>query len=169
MQHITIRQVQAADAGQIAMIEALCFPAAEAAGLETFQERIAVFPDCFFVAETGGIMIGFINGCATNSGVIRDELFHNAHDHIADGKNQAIFGLDVIPSYRRHGIAAKLMRHFIEAAKVRGRETVILTCKQHLIPYYEKFGFVNNGISQSTHGGSQWFDMTLAIPKRGTC
>lgn len=30
-----------------------------------------------------------------------------------------------------------------------------------MIQYYKKFGFVNEGISQSTHGGEVWYQMKL--------
>lgn len=163
MKPVTIRRVQPEDVERIAEIEALCFPEAEAAGLEAFSERIAAFSDCFLVAQTDSMIVGFINGCVTNSAFIYDELFHNTSHHIPDGKNLTVFGLDVIPEYRNQGIAAHLMNHFIQIAKETGRYSVILTCKKHLVHYYESFGYVNNGVSASTHGGSQWFDMTLML------
>lgn len=166
MPNVTIRSVQPADLDRIAEIEALCFPAAEAAPRDAFAQRIAAFPDCFFVAQADGILVGFINGCATNSCVIYDELFHNTQHHIPDGKNLTVFGLDVIPPYRNQGIAAQLMNHFIQAAKAAARESVILTCKSHLVTYYESFGYINNGVSASTHGGAEWFDMTLPLVKQ---
>ncbi|HWR42113.1 GNAT family N-acetyltransferase [Sporomusa sp.] len=163
MLEVTIRGVRPEDLDRVAEIEAVCFPPAEAASRESFKERIAAFPESFLVAEANGILIGFINGCVTNSSIIYDELFHSTQHHIPDGKNQTIFGLDVIPEYRKQGIAAQLMNHFIQLAKNTGRRNVILTCKDRLVHYYESFGYVNNGISKSTHGGSQWFDMTLIL------
>lgn len=163
MAEIRIRSVHQEDAEQVAKVESVCFPAAEAAPLASFRQRIAVFPDCFFVAETGGMLIGFINGCATNSPILEDEFFHSTEHHIPDGETQTVFGLDVIPEYRRQGVATQLMNHFIQAAKHAGRRRVILTCKSSLVHYYETFGYVNNGVSKSVHGGAQWFDMTLDL------
>ena len=40
---------------------------------------------------------------------------------------------------------------------------VILTCKQEKIPYYQKFGFQNRGVSASEHGGAVWYDMVLPL------
>ncbi len=163
MDEIVIRGVYPEDLDRITEIEAICFPPAEAAQREAFQERIAAFPESFLVAEAAGMLIGFINGCATNSAFIYDELFHSTEHHIATGQNLAVFGLDVLPAYRRQGVAARLMLHFIQTARKTGRSSIILTCKERLVPYYESFGYVNNGISQSAHGGSQWFDMTLIL------
>lgn len=160
---VRIRAVCLEDLDRIAEIEAICFPAAEAATRETFRERILTFPESFLIAEIAGIIIGFINGCVTNSSVIYDELFHSTKGHIVDGKNLSVFGLDVIPEYRKQGVASKLMQQFIQVARSNGKEKVILTCKERLVHYYESFGFENNGISNSSHGGAKWFDMTLAL------
>ena len=163
MLKITIREVQLIDLDPITEIEAMCFPKTEAASRSSFKARIEAFPECFLVAEKDGLLIGFINGCVTNSPVIYDELFTTTEHHIPGGKNLTVFGLDVLPEYRRQGIAAQLMNHFILLAKNTGRRSVILTCKEHLIHYYQSFGYVNNGVSKSTHGGAEWFDMTLVL------
>lgn len=160
---VTIRSVQLSDLDRLAEIEAICFPETEAAPRNSFKDRIQSFPECFLVAETEGLLIGFINGCVTNSSVIYDELFTSTEHHRPDGKNLTVFGLDVIPEYRRQGIAAQLMNAFIQLAQNTSRKSVILTCKSRLVHYYESFGYVNHGVSKSTHGGSEWFDMTLAL------
>ena len=71
----------------------------------------------------------------------------------------------MIPEFQKQGVASQLMVHFVQTAKSLGKRKVILTCKERLISYYERFGYVNNGISKSAHGGTQWFDMTLALDK----
>ncbi len=163
MSEIIIRTVTAKDIQRVAEIEAICFPEAEAAPRKSFEDRIAAFPECFLVAEAEGRLIGFINGCVTNSSVVYDELFYSTEHHVRDGENLAIFGLDVIPEYRGQGIASRLMNQFIQLARNTGRKSVILTCKDRLVHYYESFGYVNSGVSESTHGGAQWFDMTLIL------
>ena len=66
----TIRPVRPSDLAAVTEVETICFPAAEAATGESFKARIAAFPECFFVAESEGKIIGFINGCATDSKTI---------------------------------------------------------------------------------------------------
>lgn len=163
MTEVIFRGVRLEDLDRVVEIEGICFPAKEAATRESFAERIKTFPESFLVAQADGVLIGFINGCVTNSPVIYDELFHSTRHHIRDGNNLSVFGLDVIPSYRRQGVATQLMNHFIEIGKNTGRKSVILTCKEQLVHYYESFGYINQGISKSTHGGAQWFDMTLTF------
>ena len=45
-----VRPVRPLDLAAVTEVDALCFPAAEAAPEESFQSRIEAFPDCFFVA-----------------------------------------------------------------------------------------------------------------------
>lgn len=161
MTDISIRLVTMDDLDAVTAVEAECFPAAEAATRSSFEQRIRTFPESFFVAVHGGRIIGFINGCVTDERTIRDEMFEDSSLHNSDGCYQSIFGLDVIEEYRCQGIAAKLMEHMIEDARMHGRKGLILTCKDRLIHYYAKFGYQNLGVSASVHGGAVWYDMLL--------
>lgn len=161
MTEFIIRNVTIDDLDEVTAVEAACFPAAEAAGRESFQKRIETFPECFFAAVRDGRIIGFINGCATDERTIRDEMFEDSSLHKKDGAYQSIFGLDVLEEYRREGVAAKLMEHLIGDARGKGRKGLILTCKDRLIHYYAKFGYKNLGVSASVHGGAVWYDMLL--------
>ena len=158
----TIRNVKIEDLDQVTEVEALCFPAAEAAVEASFRQRIETFPDSFFVAEDeNGRIIGFINGCVTDERTIRDEMFEDSGLHHTEGLYQSVFGLDVIPEFRRQGVAADLMNRLMQETKARGKKGMILTCKDRLIHYYEKFGYRNLGLSASVHGGAVWYDMLL--------
>lgn len=158
---IKIRKATIEDLDSITKVEAICFPVEEAATKDSFKHRINTFSKSFFVAEIDGKIIGFINGSIINGTVIFDELYEDSTLHIPDGNYQTIFGLDVIPDYRNIGVAAQLMNHIIDISKIAGRKGVILTCKEKLIYYYSKFGYVNKGISKSIHGGAKWYDMIL--------
>ena len=162
---VCIRKVKPEDLDAVTRVEAVCFPEAEAAPRESFRQRISTFPDSFFVAEKDGEIIGFINGCATDSRVIFDEMCADASHHREDGIYQSIFGLDVIPEYQHQGLASRLMEHLIEDAREKGRKGLTLTCKDRLIGFYERFGYKNLGLSQSVHGGAVWYDMILEFPR----
>ncbi len=156
-----IRNATAADVTKMALIEQTCFPEAEAATLQKFNARFAVFPDCFFVIEVAGEVAGHINGGITDRPELPDELYEDAALHQPDGSYQAVFGLAVDPAYQRKGLASLLVNHFIQVSQARGHLGMVLTCKDHLLSYYEKLGFTNQGASASQHGGAQWFDMLL--------
>lgn len=156
-----IRRVKQTDIDALTRVEAACFPASEAASREELLKRLETFPDSFFVAEAKAGVIGFINGCATDEKTIRDEMFSDSSLHAPKGAYQAIFGLSVLPEYRKQGMGEQLMKRLIQDAREKGRIGLILTCKDKLLHYYERFGFVNCGVSASVHGGAVWYDMIL--------
>lgn len=162
--NIEIRQALMDDLDAVTAVELACFPAAEAAGRESMQRRLELFGPSFMVAvdqETGKV-IGLINGTVSNADVISDDMYEEIkYDVRAD--YQMIFGLDVLPEYRCRGIAEMLMNAMIKLAWEEGRRGLVLTCKEALIAYYEKFGYVNKGVSESVHGGAQWYDMVLVF------
>ncbi len=160
---LNIRRVEAEDLDRLVEVEQLCFPEAEAATRQSFRYRIGAFPDSFYVAETDGVIVGLINGCVTNRPFICDELYEPEGGHEPEGENQTVFGLATHPEFQRQGIAEQLMNRLIAEARAAGRKRMVLTCKERLIHYYEKFGYVNHGVSASVHGGAVWYDMVMEL------
>ena len=160
-----IRQANKNDLKEIVKIEKICFPKAEAASEKDIDERFEVFGENFLVAEKDNKIIGFINGCTTDEPNLPDELYSNAKLHKPNGDYQTLFGLDVLPEYRRQGVAGKLLRSLIDLAKKRGKKGMVLTCNDHLIHFYESNGFEFQGVSKSCHGGAKWNDMLLIFDK----
>ena len=99
----------------------------------------------------------------TDEPVLRDEMYDAAALHDEAGAWQMIFGVVTVPEFRRRGYAGQLLRHVVEEARAQGRRGLVLTCKDHLVHYYAKFGFVDEGLSDSTHGGVAWHEMRLAF------
>ena len=158
---VLIRNAKKEEAALLAQIEAECFPAAEAAGKQDIEARMDVFEDCFFVAETNGKIVGFINGAVAKEASLPDQMYHDASLHDPNGAYQTVFGLDVLPAYRRNGIAGMLLKRMIHHARECQRKGVVLTCKDHLVHYYAGFGFKHCGVADSTHGGAKWNEMKL--------
>lgn len=158
-----IRKATLDDLNAIAELELLCFPQAEAATKESFETRLKVFGDYFWLLEDGDMLVGMINGMVSDEPILRDEMFEDANLHNEKGAWQMIFGVETIPEYRQTGCAATLMEHVIQECKAQGRKGIVLTCKDKLVHYYEKFGYVNEGKSDSTHGGAVWYDMRLTF------
>ena len=156
-----IRKATIEELKAITAVEAECFPAAEAATEKDFEGRLTVYPDYFWLLFDGDTLVGFVNGMVTDEPDLADEMYENASLHKEDGKWQMIFGVNTIPSYRRQGCAEKLLRQVIADAREQGRKGVVLTCKDKLIHYYAKFGFVNEGVSESVHGNVVWYQMRL--------
>lgn len=158
-----IRFAAMADLDAVTAVEADCFPPAEAAKREDLAKRLAVYPDRFWVLERDGAIIAFLGGMATDEPDLRDEMYENASLHRENGAWQMIFGVDTHPGYRRQGCAAKLMRRAIEDSRARNCRGLVLTCKEELVPFYEQFGYVNEGVSGSVHGGVVWYQMRLTL------
>ena len=150
------------DLDAVTALEAACFPAAEAAAREAFAARLAVYPNHFWLLEDAdGRLVSFINGMVTDEPNLRDEMYENPSLHREDGAWQMIFGVNTHPNRRREGLAAQVMERVIADARAQGRRGCVLTCKERLIHYYEKFGYRSEGVSQSVHGGVVWYDMRL--------
>ena len=156
-----IRTATMADLAAVTRLEAICFPAAEAASEESFARRLECYPSHFWLLMDGDTVVSFVNGLVTDELCLRDEMYDNAALHDENGAWQMIFGVDTHPDYRRQGCAERLLRHAITESRAQGRKGLVLTCKERLVPYYSKFGFVSEGISQSAHGDVVWYQMRL--------
>ena len=154
-----IRTAAMEDLQMITAVEAQCFPAREA----DFRARLSVYPDHFWLLFDEGKLVGFVNGMVTDQADLTDEMYSDASMHDPEGGWQMIFGVDTIPEYRRQGCAEKLLRQAIADAKEQGRKGLVLTCKERLVPYYAKFGFVDEGVSESEHGNALWYQMRLTF------
>lgn len=160
---MNIRRATLSDLEAISKVELLCFPLAEAATKESFKNRLTYYPDFFWLLEDEKEIIGFVNGMSTNKKELTDNLYDEAELHDKDGEWQMIFGVNILPEYRRQGLAEKILKKVISDTKNAGKKGLVLTCKNKLVHYYEKFGFINEGISESTHGGVVWHKMRLTF------
>ena len=158
-----IRKATMDDLDTVTAVEAECFPVAEAATAESFRERLSAFADHFWLLWDGDRLVSFVNGMVTDEADLSDEMYVNAAMHQPDGQWQMIFGVNTVPSYRRQGCAARVLQQVIADARAEGRKGLVLTCKTHMLHYYEKFGFVNEGLSDSDHGGAVWYQMRLTF------
>ena len=158
---MTIRHACSADLDALDALEQHCFPPEEAATRASFARRLAVFPEHFWIVEENGRILACVNGCVSDAFLLQDEMFEDATLHNEQGAWQMLFGVETHPNSRGKGYASALMRQMIADAKAQGRRGVVLTCKQELLDFYRRFGFENEGVSASQHGGAVWYDMRL--------
>jgi ribosomal protein S18 acetylase RimI-like enzyme len=159
------RSINPNEADQAATIEQICFPPNEACSKQHMKERVAKAPELFLVAidKSTGKLAGFLNGLSTDESTFRDEFFTDANLYNPSGKNVMLLGLDVLPEYRRQGLAKELVSNYAAREHKNGRQTLILTCLKSKVKMYEKMGFTDKGIANSTWGGEEWHEMTYQL------
>lgn len=159
-----IRHAENADLDVLSAIEAASYPAAEGASRESIAKRLAAFPECFWLLENdAGEICAFINGFCTGAADLTDEMFDAPQMHDPHGAWQMIFSVVTAPAQRKKGYAAQTMRQVLADARARGQRGVVLTCKEGLLAFYAQFGFVDEGLSASSHGGAVWHQMRLTF------
>jgi ribosomal protein S18 acetylase RimI-like enzyme len=163
MEMVKIRNVKMEDLLELVAIEQLCFTKEETATREAFEKRIQVIPDSFFVAEEDGMIVGLVNGPVIEKAFITDDLFSDLKANPSSGGHQSVLGLAVSPHFQKRGVATVLLVHLEKEAREKGRETITLTCKENLIRFYEKHGYLNIGVSSSKHGGAIWYNMSKKL------
>ncbi len=157
-----IRKARPQDMDRVYEIELESFPPEEAATKEKYAWRQEHYPELFLVAEDGcGRICGCICMISTNASLIDDTVFET--DSIPNGKTCAILTVMTEAASRRQGVAGQLLEAGIDAARQQNMESVVLTCKEHLVHYYSRFGFEKVGISASVHGGAVWYDMVQGL------
>ena len=164
---MNIRYATMADLDDIASVESECFPVLEAATKEEFEQRIKYYGNHFWLMFDEGKLIAFVDGFVTDEADLTDDMYENASMHNENGAWQMIFGVNTLPEYRRCGCAKELIKKAISDARKQNRKGLVLTCKESLVPYYSKFGFVDEGITdKSTHGNVLWHQMRLDFKLR---
>lgn len=157
-----IRHATKHDISAISEVEAKCFPPSEAASEKAFTERIENYGNHFWLMYENDKLIAFVDGFVTDESDLTDEMFANATMHNESGAWQMIFGVNTLPEYRNNGYASELLRRAVDEAKEQGRKGVVLTCKDKLLPFYARLGFVDEGVTdKSTHGNAVWHQMRI--------
>ncbi|KAJ5923981.1 hypothetical protein N7466_008168 [Penicillium verhagenii] len=82
--------------------------------------------------------------------------------HEEGGSTIAIHSLAVLPEHQGKQVGSTLMKsyiHRIREAQIADRIAII--AHDHLVPFYESFGFENRGLSKCQFGGGGWVDLVL--------
>lgn len=159
------RYIKKEEAEQAAEIEQACFPPNEANSREDMKKRVEDVAELFLVAvdKECGKIAGLLTGIATNEERFQDAFFTETKLHNPDGKNVMILSLDVLEKYRGQGLARALMEEYFDREEKRGRKNLVLTCLQEKVEMYQRMGFVDLGLANSTWGGEEWHEMRKNI------
>ena len=159
------RDIRMDEKEEVTEIEQICFPPNEACSARSMKERVETAPELFLVAEDTetGKIAGFLNGLSTKETIFRDEFFTEIHLYDPAGENVMLLGLDVRPEYRRQGLAREIVRQYAEREKKNGRRRLVLTCLESKVEMYQKFGFRDLGMANSTWGAEVWHEMDYQL------
>ena len=72
---MNIRTATLQDIDQIAAVEKECFPAAEAATKEEFEQRLSHYADHFWLMFEDDTLIAFVDGMVTDQADLTDEMY----------------------------------------------------------------------------------------------
>ncbi|RLJ41160.1 ribosomal protein S18 acetylase RimI-like enzyme [Litoreibacter meonggei] len=165
MDDCEFRYASPSDAKRCFDVETLAYDEDEAATLEKISKRIAEYPQGFLILEVGKEIVGFINsGCACEV-EMSDEDFKELIGHDPAAPNVVIMSVVVDPAYQGRGLSTKLMSEFVRRMTESKKESIHLMCKEHHVSLYEKFGYRYTQPSTSAHGGVQWHEMMMKLPK----
>ena len=156
-----IRQARFSDLDRILEIELENFSLAEAIPRSVFEAHLREIQTSFLVAEKEGRVLGYIEGPVVLHRHLQDQSFtEEVEDHShRSGGYISVTCLSIAKEAQALGVGKRLLTALKEVAVEQEREGINLTCHDYLIPYYEKHGFVNEGISQSNFAGETWYDM----------
>ena len=165
MERFEFRNIKLEEADQAAIIEQICFPPNEACSKEHMKERVIYAKELFLVAvdKTTGKIAGFLNGLSTDEEVFRDEFFTDITLYNPEGKNIMLLGLDVLPEYRRQGLATEIVKRYVERERKNNRDKILLTCLDSKVSMYKKMGFLDEGMANSAWGGEKWHEMSYVL------
>lgn len=84
--------------------------------------------------------------------------------HKEDGRTICIHSLAILPEYQRRGLGGTLLEAYLQRMENQGvADRAALIAHEEMIPFYERYGFVNHGQSQCQFGGGGWFDMVKEL------
>lgn len=116
MERFEFRNISQDEVDQAIAIEQICFPPNEACSPKAMKERVAAASELFLVGvdkDTGKIA-GFLNGLSTKEYQFRDEFFTDISLYDPEGKHIMLLGLDVLPEYRKQGLAREIVYQYCE-------------------------------------------------------
>lgn len=118
------------------------------------------------------VLLGHIVATKTTNSVVSDnDMAYPTPDnsdpnlgHKEEGRTICIHSLGILPEYQGKGLGNTLMKAYLQRIESHAvADNVALIAHDHLITYYEKFGFENKGKSKAQFGGGGWYDMVKEL------
>jgi predicted PhzF superfamily epimerase YddE/YHI9/ribosomal protein S18 acetylase RimI-like enzyme len=169
LKEVEFRSVTPTDIHQCIEIEKASYPPDERASkwdLQFRQHHAAPYFQCAYLEhpedEDEVEVVGFIN--ATRCHVLTRESLSS---HQSEGPLLAIHSVTVAEEYRRHGLATKMMKHYIHTIRNLKDDSpiqkLVLLSKKNLLSLFVNCGFSVVRPSALVHGQEQLYDVELDL------
>ncbi|KXT84736.1 putative arylalkylamine n-acetyltransferase [Streptococcus sp. DD11] len=162
-----IRRAELADLDAIYAIELENFSPEEAVSRESLSAHIQTLSTTFLVAEKDGKLLGYLEGPVRPERYLKDVSFTEEiedYGHL-EGGFISLTSLSVSKEAQGLGVGRLLLEAMKDIARKEERHGINLTCHDYLTAYYEKHGFVNEGLSASVYADEIWYDMVWENPR----
>ena len=159
------RQILPEEGVQAGEMDRICFPPEEAKPMDIMCRFVGKMPEQFLVAVDRGTgkVAGFLCGISSDEARFKDEFFTDLSLNDPAAQTVYLLGLDILPEYRGQGLARELMKLYGIWSQVKGKHRMVLTAHEEKVGLYEKLGFTDLGISDSTWGGGSWHEMVKPL------
>lgn len=158
-----IEHATQADLPAIIAIERAGFNPAEAGSPAAFKNRLQNIPETFLVAKDGNQVVGFIVGPVAATGEISDQLYEQVIPNPPRGNYLLVLSIAVAPAFRGQGVGSQLLTAFAKLARQYHCQAISLDSLANNVPFYEKNGFQQVGVSSSEHANETWFNLQKSV------
>jgi GNAT superfamily N-acetyltransferase len=156
---LDVRPLRADELPAAHALEASAYPPAEAASLARLEDRQHRFPEGFVGVFEDGVLRAFASAVRTSVEDLGREEIKETGGHDERGRDLAVLSVATALGHRGRGFAGLLLEALGALAGRLGVRRLRLLCKTHLVPFYQRRGWVHVGRSSSTHGGASWHEM----------
>jgi ribosomal protein S18 acetylase RimI-like enzyme len=122
------------------------------------------------------VLIGHVIAAKTNDKTATDASMSVPEDwksphpkpselgHQEAGRTIVLHSVAILPAFQGRGLGRVLMMAYRQQMNGAGiADRLALIAHDYMIPWYEKFGFMNLGSSKTQFGGGGWYDMVFEL------
>ncbi|EME45298.1 hypothetical protein DOTSEDRAFT_129089 [Dothistroma septosporum NZE10] len=123
--------------------------------------------------DTGhdGVLIGQISATRTSDDTVTEGAMASPPSgdcsttgHRAEGRTVCIHAVAIVPAFQKLGLGRRMVSTYLQfLAQGHLADRVAILAHDHLLQYYESFGFVNCGLSKNLYGDGGWYDMICEL------
>ncbi|HLU34882.1 MAG TPA: GNAT family N-acetyltransferase [Thermomicrobiales bacterium] len=135
-----IRRLSTKDLADVARIQRECYSGHFIESVESFAAKLSAHADFSFVAESGGVAVGYVVAFPWTFGEV-PELGGLDYTPAPDTDSLYLHDLAVIPAARRSGAADRLFDAVLGAARSAGLERIFLVAIGTASRYWRRHGF----------------------------